>query len=253
MNQIALCYLIPILFLLSAACGQRSKVTDFVRQQDIDAAEYFSDRVTDFQVRVFYEQGIEPATGPIDGAASAWVLTFDSFSELFNTHKGRKVTVPRTLAQMTAIPRKNVAEWDELRLVALANSLSTGAAPGQVVAAVIFIGGNYKGEDTVLGLHFSGVRAAFIFKDNLTRFSGTQDFLNRIEQATVVHELGHVIGLVNNGVPMAIPHEDPEHPHHSTDIEDVMYWDLVAAVAHINRSSLFGKNSLADAHAFHQP
>ena len=252
MNRRAFRYLIPVLFLLSAACGQRTKTTDFVRQQDIDAAEYFSDRVTEFKIKVFYEESIEPAVGPIDGAASAWVITFESFVELFKTHTARIVTVPRTLAEMTEINRKNVAEWDEAKLVALANSLPVPSSPGQAIAAVIYVRGNYKGENTVLGLHFSGVRAAFIFKDNLTRFSGTEDFLKRLEQATVVHELGHVIGLVNNGVPMVTPHEDFEHPHHSTDVDDVMYWDLVTVVSHLNRSSLFGKNSLADAQAFHQ-
>ncbi len=42
--------------------------------------------------------------------------------------------------------------------------------------------------------------------------------------SVLAHEFGHVLGLVNNGVPMATPHEDPEHPGHSDDPECVMYW-----------------------------
>jgi predicted Zn-dependent protease len=253
MRKRSLRLLLPILFLLSAACGQRSKFTDFVRQQDIDAAEYFSDSVTDFEVKVFYESSAPPFTGALNSQSNTWEITEQSFTELFRTHTRRKITVPRQLSQMTSFPQKNVSVWDEAQLTAVAQSLMPPAAPGQMLALVIFLHGNYKGEDTVLGLHFSGLKVAFIFKDNLMRFTGTDEFLRRIEQATVVHELGHVVGLTNNGVPMASPHEDTEHPHHSTDTDDVMYWDLVTVVSRIERLNLFGRFSLADAHAYHLP
>ena len=238
-------------FVLAAACGQRSKITDFVKQQDIDAAEYFSDRVTEFSVKVYYEDAAAPYAGAPLGGSNTWDITFQSFTELFKAHTARRITVPRELSAMTPIGRKNVSVWDEKQLTELAKNLATAEEPGQKVALVIFIHGNYQSEDAVLGLHFSGLRAAFIFKDNLQKFGGSDQFLRRMEQATVVHEVGHVVGLVNNGVPMAVPHEDAAHPHHSTDSLDVMYWDIATVVSRTNETNLFGKNSLADGQAYH--
>lgn len=51
----------------------------------------------------------------------------------------------------------------------------------------------------------------------------------RIEQAVLVHEFGHAIGLVNRGIPMVTDHEDDENPRHSGNPESVMYWAVESA------------------------
>jgi len=38
------------------------------------------------------------------------------------------------------------------------------------------------------------------------------------------HETGHLLGLVNLGVPMVTDHEDPDHPRHDVADDCVMYW-----------------------------
>ncbi|HVL86701.1 MAG TPA: hypothetical protein VM681_01640 [Candidatus Thermoplasmatota archaeon] len=45
-----------------------------------------------------------------------------------------------------------------------------------------------------------------------------------LEGAVLVHEFGHIVGLVNNGIPMITAREDPEHEKHSTNTRSVMYW-----------------------------
>ncbi len=52
---------------------------------------------------------------------------------------------------------------------------------------------------------------------------------HEIEQAVLVHEFGHAIGLVSRGVPMVNPHEDAEHPRHSNNRDSVMYWAVESA------------------------
>lgn len=49
------------------------------------------------------------------------------------------------------------------------------------------------------------------------------------------HEMGHVLGLVDSGVPMVEPHEDPDHPGHDVDPECIMhaYYNSATAVAEI--------------------
>ncbi len=45
-----------------------------------------------------------------------------------------------------------------------------------------------------------------------------------IEKAVVVHEVGHMLGLVNIGYTSPRDHEDPEHKGHSKNRGSVMYW-----------------------------
>ena len=249
-------HLAILFFFILSSCTQRSKITDdFVRQQDRDVAGFFSDSLTDFSVDVYYEASSPPYTGALESIPTntAWDITLLSFKELFKTHTKRTVTVPHELVGMKSFPDRMVTSWDEKQLIQLAASMSRAPAIGQQIASVFFLRGTYMGQSTVLGIHFSGYKAAFIFKDNLTHFYTTATFLQNIEQATVVHELGHVIGLVNNGLPMKSPHEDSAHPHHSTDPKDVMYWDLVAAVTQIDQMVLFGPQSLSDGQGFHTP
>lgn len=45
----------------------------------------------------------------------------------------------------------------------------------------------------------------------------------RFERNTLIHELGHALGLVNCGIPMLTSREDAESRCHSTNTESVMY------------------------------
>lgn len=48
--------------------------------------------------------------------------------------------------------------------------------------------------------------------------------LGSVEETVLLHEAGHVLGLVNNGVDMVEGHEDPDHAHHDADQGCLMYW-----------------------------
>jgi hypothetical protein len=45
-----------------------------------------------------------------------------------------------------------------------------------------------------------------------------------VEQTTLIHELGHAIGLVDNGLPMSADHHDDDHRAHCIHQDCVMYW-----------------------------
>ena len=45
-----------------------------------------------------------------------------------------------------------------------------------------------------------------------------------IEQSTLVHEMGHALGLVNTGLPMDVAHQDTAHGPHCNNPDCVMYW-----------------------------
>ena len=39
-----------------------------------------------------------------------------------------------------------------------------------------------------------------------------------------LHEIGHLLGLVGNGAPLSVPHQDLEHGHHCTSGKCIMNW-----------------------------
>lgn len=57
--------------------------------------------------------------------------------------------------------------------------------------------------------------------------STREDMEDIIERAVLVHEFGHILGLVDNGIPMQTDHldRDPDHtPKHSSNKNSVMYY-----------------------------
>ena len=57
---------------------------------------------------------------------------------------------------------------------------------------------------------------------------GQPEFSNAV-RAVAVHEVGHLLGLVNLGLPMVTPHEDREHPGHSSSDRSVMWHEVETA------------------------
>jgi hypothetical protein len=91
--------------------------------------------------------------------------------------------------------------------------------------------------------------------------SGLSNIQRYVEQSTLVHELGHAIGLVNNGVPLVSAHQDGPHGAHCTDTSCVMYWQNEGASAMAawatqyvlsNSTILFKADCLADVDALTQ-
>jgi hypothetical protein len=44
------------------------------------------------------------------------------------------------------------------------------------------------------------------------------------EQGVWMHEIGHLLGLVDNGLPMVTPHKDPAHGAHDQSDACIMFW-----------------------------
>ncbi len=103
------------------------------------------------------------------------------------------------------------------------------AGGNTIVLYVLYLNGHHaddSDEGKVLGVQY-GETSIAIFKDTVDSSGGllglkfnTAD----IEKAVLVHEFGHAIGLVNNGLEMVNDHEDGEHPRHSQNRNSVMYW-----------------------------
>jgi hypothetical protein len=109
------------------------------------------------------------------------------------------------------------------------------------------------GGSAVLGVAHRGASVALFVEqvdDAGDIFFTDEDF----EGHSVVHEAGHLLGLVNGGTPMVQDHEDEDHPYHSEDEDCVMYWAVGggALSPHLGDPDFarFGPFSTADMIAF---
>jgi len=158
-------------------------------------------------------------------------------------------------------------EWtfDDVRALAAATFDGRGGAD-EAVLHTMWLPGRYaaEGGGTVLGVAW-GNRHIAMFPETIEASCASllpavrERVCTEAEAAVWTHEIGHVIGLVNIGVPMVEDHEDPEHPGHTTDEDGVMYWaseraaaaDLLAArLAGGGPVFEFGPASRADVEAF---
>lgn len=123
--------------------------------------------------------------------------------------------------------------WTPEALVALeAGTRSTAHDAPIAVLHVLYPAGEYE-RDGVAGVTVSGplLGPVTVFLDTIERVRAPlgnvplpRQARDEIERATLLHEAGHAMGLVNNGLPMVRDHEDDENPGHSTNSESVMFW-----------------------------
>ncbi|MCI4367298.1 MAG: hypothetical protein L3K08_06065 [Thermoplasmata archaeon] len=91
---------------------------------------------------------------------------------------------------------------------------------GQMAIFYLCVHGSDADQSGVLGLAFRGSSIA-VFTDTIESTAGGGDPAP-ITSTVLIHEFGHELGLV--GLVGSAPNEDPSHPGHSTDPNDVMYY-----------------------------
>lgn len=129
------------------------------------------------------------------------------------------------------IAGKGDQAWTRSELHDLAESTNDLQVPdGTVTIHVLFVDGqdeHTSSDGTVLGLAWNNLHVVIYKKSIEDSCSGLllgQQICEAAEASILLHEIGHTIGLVNNGIPMVTDHADPEHPAHDTNDQCIMYW-----------------------------
>jgi hypothetical protein len=125
----------------------------------------------------------------------------------------------------------NATEFTTVDLVELERANRDQATGGDTFALYILsISGELtNGEGTALGAAYSASSLA-IFKDVIRTVTiGPGPSVADVESSVLVHEIGHIMGLVNLVYTSDLEYEDSEHPFHSDNTTDVMFWAIESA------------------------
>jgi hypothetical protein len=203
--------------------------TDLVNTQENNVNFYFKSMKL-LTVDVFYEPGAEPYVGNNANGKAYWDLLKDNLSAIF---QGRAVSfsVPKTLSEMTLLPLQNKSVWSAIEVAQLESSFGRPASTDEARFSIFFLNGNVDGGSgsvnlNTLGFQVTGTRAIAIFK-NVIRSTGVNPngpVPRYVEQSTLVHELGHALGFVNNGLPLTSAHHDSANGAHCTNANCVMHY-----------------------------
>lgn len=188
-----------------------------------------ADRSARIEVRVRTQPGAEPRQGTLDHLAAV----------LRQVSGGKDVV----LTGGTVAERHEAWTADQVR--AAAGTVDQGG--GTAVLQLLFVHGRYVDAEGVLGVSVRGDAAA-IFSDEVDASGSPLVGAAAVEDAVAIHELGHLLGLVDLHVDTG--RDDPEHPGHSTNRRSVMYWavesTLVADVLQGGPPRDFDQADLAD-------
>jgi len=246
---------------LAAALGLLSCGDDTSASEE-RSASLFSSKVTDIVIEVDYAKGAAPYTGTESlFGADLWQLVHTNVEVLFEG-SGKTITIDDSLADMDELdPTPGGPDYDADEILALADRYrDTFDTPVLRSFYVIFLDGYFTEggvrKSSVLGVSLGTTGVIAMFKPVI---AGTGLTNRRVEQTTLIHELGHAFGLVDNGLPpVDASHADHPHGAHCTNESCIMYYQnevgaslsgFITARVNNGTSVLFDHDCLDDAKA----
>ena len=195
---------------------------------DDDPPGVFDPAITEVRVEIDYETGQAPYTGPIIGFGDAFAISTANLGRIFAGAK--TVTLPTTTAAMQDLGAIADEELTGDDLLAIAADHRDQRSAGNVYTYyVVWVSGLFTDgsgpRPNVLAVSIGGTGVVAMFKDVIAGTGGVVPNVEKfVEQSTLVHELGHAIGLVANGVATTSAHHDQAHGAHCTNDACVMYY-----------------------------
>ena len=176
-----------------------------------------ADTYTSMVIEIDYEAGYRPMSSSTDMLLERMEsvcdkpdgISFD-FSEVSFGHEG---------------------DWtaDDVREKAWETKDSSAQDGSTLTWQIIFPSGLYE-DSSVLGVAVDASSIA-LFGDSIETANGpfNRPSVEDVENSVTVHEVGHLLGLVNLVYQSPVDHEDDNNKGHSNNEDSVMYWAIESA------------------------
>lgn len=178
-----------------------------------------------------------PEPGPV-GSFAAWYLRPDASASLVVRVLAQEgaapepATVQHVAAALAAVAGKPVSAtdgslgggerlWTADELRSLADADGASQTPDRAVLTLLYVRGGSAENERAVGLAVRSDVAA-VFAERVDEAAGMLGDRAAVEQAVSLHEVGHLLGLVD--LVLDTGRADPEHPGHSPNRSSVMYY-----------------------------
>jgi predicted Zn-dependent protease len=172
-----------------------------------------ADKYTSLKIEIQYMTGFEP-----DKEALYQLYTF--LQERLNKPEGISI-VAKEIAQdsSTLLTTNDVRAIERKNRTAVTNGT-------QLALYILYTNGKYI-NDKIFGLAYRNT-SAVIFGENIKEYSGRIGQPNRtkLEATVLLHEMGHLLGLMEKGTPMQEEHHDETHSSHCRNRKCLMYYSI---------------------------
>lgn len=175
----------------------------------LQAAEYDS-----LVIELQYMPGMRPQDATIE-----YMLNF--LRTYLNKPKGISVYI-----KAAPSAGKNGLTFNDITLYTSIHR-SSYTKKGIIAIYLLFADTHYATTSGMLGLDYFNT-AICIFEKTIQEKSGGTGQASRVkvEAGILLHQFGHLLGLVNNFAPMVNNHLDPVNKRHCTDVNCLMYYSI---------------------------
>jgi hypothetical protein len=167
---------------------------------------------TNIHLEIQYAPGMKPQDASVNN-----LVNF--LSAYLNKPSG--INVSET--QVSSIGKTSAGLTDVTNFESANRSLFTS---GNTLAVYILFADAAYTTNGVVGLSYKNT-SMVLFEKTIQANSGgiAQSSTTKVESGVLEHEFGHLLGLVNNGTPMVVDHEDTAHPPHCNNSNCLMYYE----------------------------
>jgi hypothetical protein len=216
MNLIRLrAVVIVLLVVVAFSCNKDEATPPFDANNSVKPADFLIDRnYTSLTIEIAWVDGAKPTTNSLDNMVGF-------LNDRINKSGGITIN-QRTIPS----PGKETVDTDYLRTLEKSNR-TTVTSGTNLTLWIVFLDAEYStSTDTekVLGVAYGASSLAVFSKSTYALTPYGQNARITLETFVLSHEIGHILGLVNNGTFMLSPHQDTAHGAHCSDTECLMYW-----------------------------